>query len=75
MGVSKEIPLEIRSIPQPTPIPLLGIYPKDILSNHKETCSTMFILVLFARTRNWEQPIKMCRQMNGTKKKKKSLYE
>lgn len=28
-------------------VPLLGIYPKDALFHHKDTCSTMLILTLF----------------------------
>ena len=28
-------------------IPLLGIYPEDVPTGKKDTCSTMFIAVLF----------------------------
>jgi hypothetical protein len=35
--------------------PLLGIFPKDALPYHKDTCSTMFMAVLFVITRNWKQ--------------------
>jgi hypothetical protein len=35
--------------------PLLGIYPKDAPTAHKDTCSTMFIAALFVTARNWGQ--------------------
>jgi hypothetical protein len=37
-------------------MPFLGIHPKDASSYHKETCSAMFIAVLFTTARNWKQP-------------------
>jgi hypothetical protein len=37
-------------------IPLLGIYPKDAPPGHGGTCSTMFIVALFVRAKNWKQP-------------------
>ena len=37
-------------------IPLLGIYPKDAQSCHKDMCSTMFIAALFVIARIWKQP-------------------
>jgi hypothetical protein len=37
-------------------MPLLGIYPKDALPSHKDTCSSMFIAALFEIARNWKQP-------------------
>jgi hypothetical protein len=36
-------------------IVLLGIYPKDAPTFHKDSCSTMFIAVLFVIARNWKQ--------------------
>jgi hypothetical protein len=36
-------------------MPLLDIYPKDVLPHHKETSSIMFIAALFVTARNWEQ--------------------
>ena len=39
-----------------TQIPLLGIYPKDAQSCHKDMCSTMFIAALFVIARIWKQP-------------------
>ena len=34
---------------------LLGIYPKDAQSYHKDMCSTMFIAALFIIARTWKQ--------------------
>jgi hypothetical protein len=34
-------------LPEDPAVPLLGIYPKDALPYHKDTCSTMFIAALF----------------------------
>ena len=36
--------------------PLLGIYPKDAPTCNRDTCSTMFIAVLFKITRSWKEP-------------------
>jgi hypothetical protein len=40
---------------QDSATPLLGIYPKDALPFHKDTCSTIFIAALFVIARNWKQ--------------------
>jgi hypothetical protein len=37
-------------------IPLLSIYPEDVPACSKDTCSTMFIAVLFIIARNWQEP-------------------
>ena len=37
-------------------IPLLGIYPEDVPTGMKETCSTMFIAALFIIARSWKEP-------------------
>jgi hypothetical protein len=37
-------------------IPLLSIYPKDAPTYNKDTCSTMFITVIFIIARSWKQP-------------------
>ena len=37
-------------------IPLLGIYPEDSPACNKDTCSTMFIAVLFIIARSWKEP-------------------
>ena len=42
--------------PQDLAIPLLGIYPKNAQSYHKDLCSTMFIAALFVIARIWKQP-------------------
>ena len=36
-------------------IPLLGIYPEDVPTGKKDTCSTMFI-ALFVIARSWKEP-------------------
>jgi hypothetical protein len=36
--------------------PLLGIYPEDVPTCNKDTCSTMFIAALFIIARFWEDP-------------------
>jgi hypothetical protein len=43
-------------LPEDPTIPLLGIYPKDILLHHKDIHSIMFIAALFVIARNWKQP-------------------
>ena len=53
------------NLPQDSAIPLLGIYPKDAQSYHKDMCSTMFIATLFVIARTWEQP-----KCPSTKRKK-----
>ena len=37
-------------------IPLLGIYPEDVPTSKKETCSTMFIVALFRRAEAGKYP-------------------
>jgi hypothetical protein len=37
-------------------IPLLGIYPEDVPTCNKDTCSTMFIAALFIIVRSWKEP-------------------
>ena len=37
-------------------IPLLGIYPEDVPTGNKNTCSTMFIAALFIIARSWKEP-------------------
>jgi hypothetical protein len=46
--------LEI-DLPEDRAIPLLGLYPKDVLPCHRGTCSTMFIAALFVISRSWKQ--------------------
>jgi hypothetical protein len=40
----------------PEAIPLLDIYPEDVPTYNKYTCSTMFITILFIIVRSWKQP-------------------
>jgi hypothetical protein len=47
--------LEI-DLPEDPAILLLNVYQKDALIYHKGTCSTMFIVALFAIARSWKQP-------------------
>jgi hypothetical protein len=35
-------------------IPLLGIYPEDVLTGNKDTCSTMLIAALLIIARSWK---------------------
>jgi hypothetical protein len=37
-------------------MPLLGIYPEDVPTGKKDTCSTMFIAALFIIARSWKEP-------------------
>ena len=37
-------------------VPLLGIYPEDVPTGKKDTCSTMFIAALFIIARSWKEP-------------------
>ena len=37
-------------------ISLLGIYPEDVPTGKKDTCSTMFIADLFIIARRWKEP-------------------
>ena len=36
-------------------LPLLGIYPEDVPTGKKDTCSTMFIAALFIIARSWKE--------------------
>jgi hypothetical protein len=36
-------------------IPLLGIYPEDVPTSKKETCSTMLVAALFIIARSWKE--------------------
>jgi hypothetical protein len=37
-------------------IPLLGIYPEDVPTCNKDTCSTRFVAALFIIARSWKEP-------------------
>jgi hypothetical protein len=47
--------LDIVLLEDPT-IPLLGIYPEDVPTGKKDTCSIMFIAALFIIARSWKEP-------------------
>ena len=46
--------LKDGTLPQHAVIGLLGIYPKDTPSYHKDTCSTMSTAALLITARNWK---------------------
>jgi hypothetical protein len=43
-------------LPEDPAIPFLGIHPDDAPTCNKDTCSTMFIAVLFIIDRSWKEP-------------------
>jgi hypothetical protein len=43
-------------LPVDPAIPLLSIYPEDVPTGNKDTCSTMFIAALFMIVRSWKEP-------------------
>jgi hypothetical protein len=43
-------------LPEDPAIPLLDIYPEDVPTSKKETCSTMFIAASFIIARSWKEP-------------------
>jgi hypothetical protein len=42
-------------LPEDPAIPLLGIYPEDVPTCNKDTCSTMCIEALFIIARSWKE--------------------
>jgi hypothetical protein len=54
LEISLAVPQKIR--PEDPAIPLLGIYPEDVPTGKKDTCSTMFIAALFIIARSWKEP-------------------
>jgi hypothetical protein len=48
-------------------MPLLGIYPEDVPTGNKDTCSTMFIAALFIIARSGKNP-DVPQQRNGYRK-------
>jgi hypothetical protein len=42
-------------LPEDPAIPLLGIYPEDVPTCNKDTCSTMFITAIFIAARSWKE--------------------
>ena len=53
-----------NSLPQDPAIPLLGMYPKDAQSYHKDMYLTMFLAALFVIARTWKQ-LDSPQQKNG----------
>ena len=45
----------IIELPLDPATPLLGIYPEKTMT-HKDTCTPMFIAVLFTIAKTWKQP-------------------
>jgi hypothetical protein len=43
-------------LPVDPAISLLGIYPEDVPTDNKDTCSTIFIVALFIIARIWKEP-------------------
>jgi hypothetical protein len=43
-------------LPKDPAISLLGIYPEDVPTCNKDTCSTIFIAALFIIARSWKEP-------------------
>jgi hypothetical protein len=43
-------------LPEDPAIPLLSIYPDEVPTGNKNTCSTMFIATLFIIARSWKEP-------------------
>jgi hypothetical protein len=57
LEVSLEFPQTLHIIlPKDPATFLLGIYPHEVPTGKKNTCSTMFIAVLFIITRSWKEP-------------------
>jgi hypothetical protein len=54
-------------LPEDPTIPLLEIYPEDVPTGKKDTCSTMFIAALFIIARSWKE-LRCPRQRNGYRK-------
>jgi hypothetical protein len=42
-------------LPEDPTITFLGIYPEDVPTGNKDTCSTIFIAALFIITRSWKE--------------------
>jgi hypothetical protein len=53
LEISLVVPQKLAKDPA---IPLLGIYPEDVPTCNKGTCSTMFIVALFIIVRRWKEP-------------------
>jgi hypothetical protein len=57
LEISLAVPQKIgHSTTEDTTIPLLGIYPEDVPTGNKDTCSAMFIAASFIIARSWKEP-------------------
>jgi hypothetical protein len=57
LEISLAVPRKLGIVlPLDPAIPLLGIYPEDVPTGTKDTCSTMFIAALFIIARSWKEP-------------------
>ena len=59
-------------LPEDPAISLLGIYPEDVPTGKKDTCSTMFIAALFIISKSWKDP--RCLSTEEWIKKMWSMY-
>jgi hypothetical protein len=48
--------LDIVLLQEDRAMPLIGIYPEDVPTCNKDTCSTVFIAALFIIARSWKEP-------------------
>jgi hypothetical protein len=57
LEISRAVPQKLDIVlPEDPAIPLLGIYPEDVPTGKKDTCSTMFTAALFIISRSWKEP-------------------
>ena len=47
--------MDIELLENPA-IPILGIYPEDVPTGNKDTCSTIFVADIFIIARSWKEP-------------------
>jgi hypothetical protein len=53
LGVSRKLDILLQEDPA---ISLLGIYPEEVPTGNKNTCSSLFIAALFIIARSWKEP-------------------
>jgi hypothetical protein len=66
MVVPQKLALDLH---QDSALSLLGVYPKNILSYHKNSCLTMLITALLIICRNWKEV-----RCPSTKEKMKKIW-
>ena len=54
-------------LPENPAIPLMGIYPEEVPTGKKDTCSIVFVAALFIIARSWKEP-RYPQQRNGYRK-------